>query len=112
MEELRNLPHTPAAMRGLIKYRPGSVVSMALSRREGVSMTLFAFDEGDSISSEYYLGDTLYLVLEGRMPLTRGGQTVSLAAGDCVSVPAGETHAIGGEGRFKLLQITLSSANR
>lgn len=108
MEELRNLPLTPSAIKDLIDYRPGSVVSMALSRREDVSITLFAFDEGDSVSSEYYLGDTLYLVLEGQMPLVQNGKAVTLSAGDCVCVPAKAQHAIGGGGRFKLLQITLN----
>ena len=30
-----------------------------------------------------------------------------LRAGACMAVPAGVTHAIGGEGPFKLLQITV-----
>lgn len=108
MEELRNLPLEPAALKDLIDYRSGSVISMALSRREDVSITLFAFDEGDSVSSEYYLGDTLYLVLEGQMPLVQNGEKAILSEGDCVRVPAKAQHAIGGDGRFKLLQITLN----
>ncbi|MDO5142529.1 MAG: cupin domain-containing protein [Eubacteriales bacterium] len=107
MEGLRNLPLSPTAMAALIDYSPASVVSMALSQQADVSMTLFAFDEGDGISTEYYLGDTLYLVIEGQMPLQQDGRSSLLAAGDCVCVPAKTKHAIGGAGRFKLLQITL-----
>ncbi len=109
MEELRNLPEYPAALVSLIQYCSGSVVSMALSGHPDISVTLFAFDEEDGISTEYYLGDTLYLVLEGEMPLQTGGQTFVLSAGECVRVPAKAEHAIGGEGRFKLLQITFHS---
>lgn len=107
MEQLRNLPSDPAALLGLIDYQPGSVVSMALSRSEHVAVTLFAFDEGDGVSEEFYPGDTLYLLLEGEMPLRRGGASALLRAGDCVRVPAGQAHAVGGQGRFKLLQLTL-----
>ena len=108
MDELRNLPQKPAELASLIEYRPNTVVSMALSRHPAAQMTLFAFDEGDGVSTEYYLGDTLYLVLEGKMPLVWKKQSYLLGAGDCMRLPAGEEHAIGGAGPFKLLQITLS----
>ena len=107
METLRNLPASPTALAALIDYQPGSVVSMGLSRSPDVDLTLFAFDEGESVSSEYYLGDTMYFVLEGEMPLSREGKTEVLTAGDCVAVPAQAEHAIGGCGPFKLLQLTV-----
>ena len=92
MDILRNLPvQQPAALRELISIQPGRVVSMALSR------------------SERYFGDTVYYVLEGDMPLRLEGHEVRLGAGDCLAVPAQTTHAIGGSGPFKLLQITIQS---
>ena len=103
MDILRNLPvQQPAALRELISIQPGRVVSMALSRSEHCQMTLLAFGDGESISEERYFGDTVYYVLEGDMPLRLG-------AGDCLAVPAQTTHAIGGSGPFKLLQITIQS---
>lgn len=108
MELLRNLPlEAPEALAGLIDIQPGRVVSMALSRSDHCQMTLLAFGDGESVSEERYFGDTLYVVLEGAMPLVDGAQTRTLARGDCLAVPAGVTHAIGGAGPFKLLQITL-----
>lgn len=106
MEELRNVPMSPTLLADLIDYQPNSVVSMSLSKSSGVDMTLFAFDEGDSVSSEYYLGDTLYLVLEGSMPISWDGKNDVVTAGGCIAIPARVEHAIGGEGPFKLLQIT------
>ena len=102
MDILRNLPvQQPAALRELISIQPGRVVSMALSRSEHCQMTLLAFGDGESISEERYFGDTVYYVLEGH--------EVRLGAGDCLAVPAQTTHAIGGSGPFKLLQITIQS---
>ena len=43
------------------------------------------------------------------MPLRLDGHEVCLGAGDCLAVPAQTTHAIGGSGPFKLLQITIQS---
>ena len=107
MEFLRNLPvDHPEELAKLIEIRPGRVVSMALSRSEHCQMTLLAFGDGESVSEERYFGDTLYYVLEGSMPVYQEDKTV-LRAGACMAVPAGVTHAIGGEGPFKLLQITV-----
>ena len=108
MGRLRNLPRErPEALAGLIDIQPGRVVSMALSGDESCQMTLLAFAEGESVSEECYPGDTLYYVLEGEMPLAIGEESHLLCAGECMSVPAGTAHAVGGTTSFKLLQITL-----
>lgn len=109
MDTLRNLPTAqPAALAGLIDIRPGRVVSMALSRSDHCQMTLLAFGDGESVSDEEYFGDTLYTVLEGEMPLRMAGQTLCLKAGQSLRIPSRTPHAIGGEGAFKLLQITVA----
>ena len=102
MEFLRNLPtDDPAALAGLIDIRPARVVSMALTRSEHCQMTLLAFGDGESVSEERYF------VLEGSMPLRMESGERTLTAGQCLAVPAGVSHAVGGGGSFKLLQITL-----
>lgn len=108
MEVLRNLPTgEPEQLAGLITVQPGRVVSMAMSRSQRCQMTLLAFGDGESVSEERYFGDTLYYVLEGSMPLRMESGERTLTAGQCLAVPAGVSHAVGGGGSFKLLQITL-----
>lgn len=108
MNLLRNLPtSSPEQLSQMISIQPGRVVSMALSRSEHCQMMLMAFGAGESVSEESYFGDTLYLVIEGDMPLGFSDQNAMLHAGDCIMVPAHTLHAIGGHGAFKLLQITI-----
>ena len=108
MEVLRNLPTgEPEQLAGLITVQPGRVVSMAMSRSQHCQMTLLAFGDGESVSEERYFGDPLYYVLEGSMPLRMESGERTLTAGQCLAVPAGVSHAVGGGGSFKLLQITL-----
>ena len=108
MDHLRNLPLDHAeSLAKMIDIRPGRVVSMALSKNEHCQMTLLAFADGESVSQEQYFGDTLYYVLEGEMPLVIGTEEYLLHAGECMAVPSGVLHAIGGTVPFKLLQITL-----
>ena len=93
MDTLRNLPtDAPANLASLIDIREGRVVSMSLSKSDTCQIMLMAFGSGESVSEEIYFGDTLYTVLEGEMPLF---------------IPSGTSHAIGGAGGFKLLQMTL-----
>lgn len=108
MDALRNLPtQQPEQLAQLIQIQPGRVVSMSMSRQENCQMTLLAFGDGESVSEERYFGDTLYYVLEGSMPLRMESGERTLTAGQCLAVPAGVSHAVGGGGSFKLLQITL-----
>lgn len=110
MNLLRNLPtNSPEALRDLVQIRPGRVVSMALSRSDHCTMTLLAFADGESVSEEQYFGDTFYYVVEGVMPLTLEGKTRFIDTGECMMVPAGIAHAVGGSEPFKLLQITVQS---
>lgn len=108
MEHLRNLPTDQIKnLAEMIEIVPGQVVSMAMSRNEHCQMMLLAFGEGESVSEECYFGDTLYYVLEGEMPLYIDEEQYVLKTGDCMAVPAGKLHAVGGTKAFKILQMTL-----
>ena len=63
--------------------------------------------QGEVVSFAFRPGDTFYYVLEGEMPLRVNGACHLLGAGDCMAVPAGTLHAVGGGPAFKLLQITV-----
>ena len=111
--ELRNLPMDEAeGLAGLVACRPGQVSSMSLVRGGfdlGLSVVLFAFAAGESVSEERYEGDTMYLCVEGRMALTRpDGWRAELATGDVLRVPAGVEHAVETLGApCKVLQLTV-----
>ena len=108
MKQFRNVPTEQGALLSqMVDIQPGRVVSMALSKNEHCQMTLLAFADGESVSEECYFGDTLYYVVEGTMPLQMETRTAVLRTGECMAVPAGMLHAVGGTEPFKVLQITL-----
>jgi quercetin dioxygenase-like cupin family protein len=108
MDYLKHLPLDPQPLADLIAIRPGQVLSKSLSRIDNCQIMLMSVSAGEEVLSEQYPGDTLYYVLEGRMPLQRQGQTVVVQAGQAVAVPCGQPHAIGGAGEFKMLQLILT----
>lgn len=105
---LRNLPTEQAeALSGLITDRKNQVVSMALSQRPGIQMTLLAFSAGEDVSEEQYFGDTFYYVVQGNAVIRFSGQDIPVMEGEVLMVPADTLHALVGNGAFKILQITL-----
>lgn len=90
-------------MAGLVDYRPGQIVSRTLVQNKAVSITLFAFDGGEEISSHESEGDALVYVLDGEALLTIGGSGYTATAGQAVVMPAGVPHAVSAPVPFKML---------
>lgn len=97
--EFENVLELPA----LVEYQNGQVVSRTLAQNKAVSITLFAFDENEEISSHSSDGDAMVTVLEGTAHITIGGQYFSLTKGKTIVMPAGIPHAVAADGRFKML---------
>lgn len=107
MDSLKNVPTEPALLTELINAKKNQVVSMALSKRDDVTVSVFSFSDNEGISEEEYFGDTLYYVLEGEMSISINEKTYKLKQGECMAVEAKTSHAIGSKTAFKVMQITL-----
>lgn len=97
----------------LIQARPGEISSKILAQNDAVSMTLFAFDDGEEIGTHTSRGDALVLVLQGRGKITIDGHDYSLSAGESIVMPATVPHAVKAESvdfKFLLVQIFASAA--
>ena len=107
MNSLKNVPTEPAMLAELINAKKNQVVSMALSKRDDVTVSVFSFSDNEGVSEEEYFGDTLYYVLEGEMSVSINEKTYELKQGECMAVEAKTSHAIGSKTAFKVMQITL-----
>ncbi|WED23926.1 cupin domain-containing protein [Vibrio sp. JC009] len=110
MKIMKNCPVDGAAeMAALIEYEDNQVVSMSLSNSEHTQMSLFTFANGEMVSEESYLGDTLYHLLEGETNISMDDKVITLKAGETLAVAAGTYHAVGGGQAFKMMQITINA---
>lgn len=107
MDSLKNVPTEPTLLTELINAKKNQVVSMALSKRDDVTVSVFSFSDNEGVSEEEYFGDTLYYVLEGEMSISINEKTCELKQGECMAVEAKTSHAIGSKTAFKVMQITL-----
>ena len=100
---------TPVAPLRLAAYQEGAVVSRILLKRGGGTVTLFAFDEGQSLSEHTAPFDAIAQVLEGEALITIAGVPLTVAAGDMVLMPANQPHAVAAPRRFKMLLTMIRS---
>ena len=84
-----------------VSYQEGQIVSKTLVQNESVSITLFAFDKGEEISTHQSEGDAMVTVLSGR--LTVGGTEHIVKAGQTLVMPARKPHAVYAADDFKML---------
>ena len=94
---------TTVAPLTLAAYQNGAVVSRTLLKRGGGTVTLFAFDEGQSLSEHTAPFDAVAHVLEGEALITIAGVPLTVPAGDMILMPANQPHAVSARTRFKML---------
>jgi quercetin dioxygenase-like cupin family protein len=99
----------PVAPLTLAAYQDGAVVSRILLKRGGGTVTLFAFDEGQSLSEHTAPFDAVAHVLEGEALITIAGAPLTVRAGDMVLMPANQPHALAAPTRFKMLLTMIRS---
>ena len=93
------------ALKDLVAYQDGQVVSKTLVQNSLVSMTIFSFDKGEEISTHAAGGDAMVTVLECTGRFTVGGEVFILTEGETLIMPKDIPHAVYGEERFKMQLI-------
>jgi len=90
-----------------VNYQKGQVVSKTLAQNKHHSMTLFAFDKGEEISTHTSHGDALVIALDGSCEITIDGVNHTLHAGDSIIMPSQQPHAVMATEPFKMFLVVL-----
>lgn len=90
-----------------VSYQDGMVVSKTLVQNDAVSITLFAFDKGEEISTHESGGDAFVTCLDGVGKITIDGVEYILKEGESIVMPAKHPHAVFGEECFKMLLVVV-----
>src|SRR5699024_6533359 len=84
-----------------ISYQEGQIVSKTLIQNQSLSITLFAFDKGEEISTHESKGDAFVTCLDGIGEITIDGQKYELKEGESIVMPANHPHAVFAKETFK-----------
>ncbi len=86
-----------------VAYQPGQIVSKTLVQNDAISITLFAFDKDEEISTHESGGDAMVLCLDGVGKITIDGVEYILHAGESIVMPARHPHAVYAQEQYKML---------
>lgn len=95
------------ALKQEVQYQDGQVVSKTLAQNNHVSITLFAFDKDEEISTHESGGDAFVTCLDGTGKITIDGIDYLLHEGESIVMPAKHPHAVYGQEKFKMLLVVV-----
>lgn len=91
----------------MVQYQEGQVVSRTLCQTAKLSVTLFAFPEGEGLSTHTAAGDALVQILDGSAHITIGKETMTVKAGEAIAMPANVPHALEAKEKFKMFLVVI-----
>lgn len=92
-------------MAGLVEVAPGAVVSRTVVSKKAGTVTLFAFDKGQGLSTHSAPYDAMVWILDGAVQITIDGKKLRAKTGDMVIMPANRPHALHAVQPFKMALV-------
>jgi quercetin dioxygenase-like cupin family protein len=102
-EKLHELAGGAFEIADLLDYQSGAIVSQTLVDEEAVTVTVFAFDDGERLSEHTAPHDAMLQVVDGTALVTVDGEDYEVQAGESIVLPAAEPHAVDAASAFKML---------
>jgi quercetin dioxygenase-like cupin family protein len=93
----------------LVDYQQGAVVSKTLINKKTGTVTLFSFDEGESLSEHTAQYDALVYIIEGEAEINVSGEKNVLKSGEIIIMPANEPHSLKALSKFKMMLVMVKS---
>lgn len=86
-----------------IQFEKGRIVSKALVQRNDMTLTLFAFDQKEGLSTHASSGDAMVNVLKGQAEVVIDGVKHEIGEGQTIVMPANIPHAVTAITPYKML---------
>ncbi len=94
----------------LVSYQEGAVVSRTIVDQPTGTVTVFAFDQGQSLSEHTAPFDAMVQVLDGVGQFTIEGEAFHVTTGQMLILPAAKPHSVTATERFKMLLTMIRAA--
>ncbi|HCP15817.1 MAG TPA: cupin domain-containing protein [Peptococcaceae bacterium] len=105
---IKNMEHeTVLSLADQVRIMPGQIVSKTLAQNKAISITIFAFDKDEEISSHESAGDAMVTVLEGTGLFTVDGKDHTVKTGEVLVMPAWKSHAVFAPEPFKMMLVVV-----
>lgn len=104
-----NLLSQALKLADLIDYQAGAVVSRTVVNKPTGTVTIFAFDEGQGLSTHAAPFDAMVQVVDGEAEITISGRPYLLKKGEIIIMPANEPHGLKALTKFKMMLVMIKS---
>ena len=94
-------------LKDLINYSSGSISSKTLVQKDEFSISLVAFDNGESLSKHTAPGDAWIYAIEGNAVITLGEEVFDIKEGETLVMPANIPHQVEAISKYKMLLIVV-----
>jgi len=95
------------AYKDLVQVQRGSVISRTLINKKSGTVTVFAFDQGESLSEHTAPFDALVEIIEGKAAIMIEGVEQIVEQGQQIILPANKPHAVSAPEPFKMVLIMI-----
>jgi quercetin dioxygenase-like cupin family protein len=102
-----NLMSKAMAMADLVEVQADAVVSRTVIAKKAGTVTVFAFDKGQGLSTHSAPYDAMVWILEGAVQITIDDKKLRAKAGDMVIMPANHPHALKAIQPFKMALVMI-----
>ena len=86
-----------------VQYAEGQIVSKTIAQNSSVSITYFAFDQNEEISTHTSKGDALIYVFDGLAKITIGDSIYEVKEGQTILMPANIPHSVFAISKMKFM---------
>ena len=107
--EQKNLSAQNINLADFINYQDGAVVSRELLNKNGGTITVFAFDEGEGLSEHTVPFEVLAYIIDGEAEIKIAGVSHKLQSGEMIVMPNGKPHIVKALKKFKMLLVMIKS---
>jgi len=96
-------------MAALVDYQDGAVVSKTVIKKRTGTVTLFAFDKGEGLSTHSAPFDALVQILDGEALITIDEDEHHVKKGEMIIMPASRPHSVKAVNPFKMMLVMVKS---
>ncbi len=106
---VRNIKAKALKLTDLTSYQKSSIVSREIINKKTGTVTVFAFDKGESLSDHTAPFDALVYILDGEAKILVSGKPHLVKKDELIIMPANEPHSLRAVKKFKMLLIMIKS---
>jgi quercetin dioxygenase-like cupin family protein len=92
-----------------VKYQKDSVVSQEILKKRTGTVTLFAFDKGQGLSTHSAPFDALVYIVDGKAEITIANKRNTVKKGEYIILPANKPHGLQAKTKFKMMLTMIRS---